>query len=447
MYKINLGKTIPFEVQDLIRKLVDAALQAVNPYELVRNAIKVETDKLILGNTAYSKGEFNKIFCISIGKAAYEMARGAYAVLGGDISSSIVVSKAAPESSVLPESALLLQGGHPVPDERSATAGNAIMEFAQQIQPDDLCIFLISGGGSALVTSPETPLELQDIQWMTSELLKLSASIQELNTIRRAMDRLKGGGLAFATQSRIQASLILSDVIGDSLESIASGMTLPSAKPGREEVLNLIEYYFRVDQLPERIKKWSQNYLPTQKATIIETAGSKQHEIIGNNQTAILAWNTKAEELGWQVELASEPLLGDLSMATDKIASAIHAWEQKRLNTPRMMIWGGETTVNLGQVQGIGGRNLELALRMAPILSNKPGFNLLTFATDGEDGNSPFAGAWIDGKTMQILPKADWEEAINTHNSANYLNRAGLTIKTGSTGTNVNDLTVLYQET
>jgi hydroxypyruvate reductase len=346
---------------------------------------------------------------------------------------------------------IVYQGAHPVPDERSIDATKAILDQLPQLNDDDLVIVAISGGGSALFTYPIEGVSLADLQELTTLLLRSGADIKEINTIRKHLDRVKGGRLsALLAPAQVQ-TLILSDVIGDELDMIASGPTVADPTT-HAEAWRIVQKYQLVDDVPHSIRaaltKGMEGKLPeTVKPTQMLDLRTQNH-LVGTNQLAAEAAQAMAEQLGFKTQILTTTLTGLTEKVALDFADLVDQTIEKRQedNTPLCFIMGGETTVNVSG-DGLGGRNQDLAMRMAPVLAGKSGVLFISLATDGEDGPTDAAGGIMTGDVMREGMDGlglDVATYIANNDAYHYLKKTGAQIKIGATGTNVNDLILMF---
>ena len=409
-----------------ILRIVSAALSAVDPYRAVLNHIPE-----IEGNA----------YALAIGKAAIPMMTALVESI--PLSGALAISKHAssPDFDLFP----LLLGGHPIPDARSVYAGERAIEFVSSLKEEDTLVCLISGGGSALVTAPLIPLE--ELQALTASLLACGANINEINTIRRHLDRVKGGGLARATKARI-VSLILSDVIGNPLEAIASGPTARDPTT-REDALAILKKYDVEKQVPNSIYNTLLR-APSPALGITKVAAGDggesvkvKNSIIGDNKLAAQAALEQARKEGFSAEILTNEMQGEASQVGKKLSQQLRDDIAKR-SRPFCLIAGGETTVTI-HGNGKGGRNQELALSAVDELRGLENVMLISLATDGEDGPTDAAGAVATGESARRaeslgLSAADY---LSRNDAYTFFESLGDLIKTGPSGTNVNDLVVL----
>jgi glycerate 2-kinase len=405
-----------------VLRILNAALGRVEPYKLVGDyLIHVDLPK------------HDRLFLLGFGKAAEPMTRAAADSLDS-YSSALVISKHV--SGRRFERTTILEGGHPVPDQRSLAAGAAVLEFVSQLGENDLLLCLISGGGSALVSLPPEGIHLQDVRELTSTLLRSGASIDEINLLRRRLDLLKGGGLAHSTRARI-VSLIISDVIGDRIEAIASGPTAeePAASPAAHAVME--KYQIKTSAAIQQL------FLSQPPQSHPSKAGRIQNIIIGNNSMAAQAALACANSEGFDGEIMNSGMRGEARELGRQFAIDFKR-ELNKKRRPFCLIAGGETTVTI-KGEGKGGRNQELALAAVNELDGEIEGLLISLATDGEDGQTDAAGAAVNGWTRRRAEKLGMfaGEYLSRNDAYSYFNALDDLIRSGPTRTNVNDLVFL----
>jgi glycerate 2-kinase len=399
-------------------RILAAAIEAVDPYKAVQKYLPTLT---------------GRVFGLGIGKAAIPMMDALAERI--PLSGGLAVCK---HASVLSrELFTVIEGGHPVPDARSLAAGERVLDFVSSLQEDDTLVCLISGGGSALVTAPYVPLE--DMQTLTSLLLASGAPIDEINILRRQLDRVKGGRLARATKAKV-ISLILSDVIGNPLEAIASGPTVPDPTT-KEDALGILEKYQLLDQCPVTIYQ----LLTTTTSSLAEDGGLSKFEhvhniIIGDNKLAAQAALEQAQSEGFHVSLITNQLQGEAREVGVMLAKRLLDETTKR-PPPFCLIAGGETTVTI-KGNGKGGRNQELALAAANELRGVENVMLISLATDGDDGPTDAAGAVVTDESAHRAESLglDATGSLSRNDAYPFFDMLNDLIKSGPTGTNVNDL-------
>jgi glycerate 2-kinase len=344
-----------------ICQLLSAAICNADAGQYVRNKVLLDKDNLNICDLTINLAGYQRIFVIGIGKAVVPMAEAALSIFGDRIASGLVITKvgyAGSNHALLQNRIAVLQAAHPIPDQRNVFATSKLFALAKHLSPRDLVICLISGGGSVLMLRPSAGLTLPDIQDTTSLLLSSGATIEEINTVRKHIDDLKGGGLAKLLIPSTVISLILSDVIGDNLDMVASGPTI--ADPTTySDALKVLNKYHILDQVPASIKK---HIFSGVDGVIPDTvkpddlAMNHVHNIlIGNNTQASLAAVQAANRLGFITYLYPKPILGEASV----VGSAVMEYAKPFLNSyasiehPSCVIAGGETTVT---VMGPGAR-------------------------------------------------------------------------------------------
>jgi len=418
-----------------ILRILSAALNAVDPYNAVKNHLPS-----VAGD----------VYGLAVGKAAVPMMTALAESI--QLSGALAISKHASSASTSVGADMslfpLLLSGHPIPDARSVHAGERALEFIASLKEDDTLVCLISGGGSALMTAPVIPLE--ELQTLTAALLASGATINEINTIRRHLDRVKGGGLARATKANI-ISLILSDVIDNPLEAIASGPTAPDSTT-REDALLILEKYLTTESRRHR-DSFLLNSVPQclGGSKGIETLkrddpifSRVQNIIIGDNKLAAQAALEQAQREGFDSEILTNELQGEARDVGVLLANRLRDEMTKRPH-PFCLIAGGETTVTI-RGNGKGGRNQELALAAVNELHDLSNVMLIALATDGEDGLTDAAGAVATGESAQRAKRLGLNEAdsLSRNDAFPFFESLGDLIKTGPSGTNVNDLVFLF---
>ncbi len=409
-----------------IARILSAALAAVEPGKAVEKFLQ-----------ARPLPPARRVFVLGLGKAAIAMTQTATRLV--DVTRGLVITKHA--SPVDSDSVTVIEGGHPVPDSHSLEAGHAALDFVSALGADDLLLCLISGGGSALMTAPRVPLE--DLQALTRSLLACGARIDEINTLRRHLDRVKGGGLAQATQARV-ISLLLSDVVGNPLEAIASGPTAPDPRGAtRADAFNVLKKYGLTESIPTTILRALEEAPETPKADDPLFA-RVENIVIGSNALAAQAAMAQAQAGGFQAEFLGDDWQGEARETAKALCERLKT--HPAIEKPLCLIAGGETTVTL-RGNGKGGRNQELALAAVGELAGLENVMLVTLATDGEDGPTDAAGAVVTGETDQRARsmRLDAAQFLSRNDSYAFFSTLEDALKIGSTGTNVNDLTFLLR--
>ena len=428
-------------------ELQRAALAAVEPAAAVHRHVRRQGDVLVVADRRYDLRDYGRIFVVGGGKAAVPMAAAVAHILGDRLTASAIVTKYGHVRSLQPPTSnfqlptsnpQIIEAGHPVPDENSIRGAQAVADLARQATERDLVICLISGGGSALWTLPVPGLSLADLQALTGALLRSGATINEINTVRKHCSRIKGGHLARLVAPATLVTLILSDVVGDPLDVIASGPTVPDSTTVADAQAVLERYGIR------SLEREVFQETPKPGDPAFERV---QHVIVGSNRLAALAAAEQARQLGFHALLLSTYVEGEareVARVAAALAKGVRAHSDP-LPPPACLVWGGETTVTV-RGHGTGGRNQELALAAALALDGWPGVLVMALATDGTDGPTDAAGAIVTGETVAraralgLDPRAALE-ANDSYSLFDALgDRPSGLIRTGPTGTNVNDL-------
>jgi hydroxypyruvate reductase len=432
-----------------VKRILEAALAAVEPGGAIRRFIQRDGNELVVQGARYSLQEYRRVRIVGTGKAGAPMAAAAEEILGAALCDGLVIVK---EGHRQPECrrVQLLEAGHPIPDQRGVLAASQLSEFLTGSQADDLVICLISGGGSALMVSPVPGIELAEMQRLTSALLASGAAIQEINTLRKHLEQLKGGGLARRAFPANLITLILSDVIGDPLDVIASGPTVPDPST-YQQAKQILEHYDLMERAPAAVVNHLNDGLHgrvTETPKPGDPAFAKvQNVVIGSNRLAARAALEQAQREGFNPLLLTTSMQGEARQAGRVLASMARELTESSQPMPRpaCLAAGGETTVTLTG-GGLGGRNQELALGAVSDLSGLPDVLLVSLATDGGDGPTDAAGAVVTGRTLEQARRLGLDPAVHLKNNDSYhfFKGVGDLIQTGPTMTNVNDLTLVF---
>lgn len=414
-----------------------SALAAAVVDPLVRSALRVEGDTLSCGPLRVDLTSVERVIVLGCGKAGASMARAVEGVLGDRISEGFIVVK---DGHTLPTLGIeLAEAGHPVPDQRGRAAAERVLSLARSAGPRDLVVFLISGGGSALLPAPAPPVTLEEKQDVTRRLLGAGATIGELNAVRKHLSLLKGGQLARAASPAAVLTLLLSDVIGDPLDVIASGPTAPDPTTFAEalDVLARRGVLDRVaSSVRQRLEEGARGRTPETPKPGEPLFSRVTHVIVGNNRLVVDAAAKAAADLGYAARIATAALEGEArEVGPDLVAQA------RSLPSPACLIAGGETTVTI-RGGGRGGRCQELALAAALALRADDDLTVLAAGTDGTDGPNDAAGAVVDAGTMERGRAAglDPDRALADNDAHTFLRATGDLIITGPTNTNLLDL-------
>jgi len=417
----------------------EAAVDAVRPENLVPAQISRSGEKVLVGGDPLPEAPGRHVV-ISIGKAAPGLTAAWLTTVPGWADEILVLT---PHGVSIPAEvearATILRGAHPYPDADGEASTRRLLEIAKGLGEEDILVVLLSGGGSALMAAAEEGLELDDVHATTKALLKAGAAINDVNTVRRQLLAAAGGGLARAAHPAPVHTLILSDVLGDPLADIASGPTVPSSTDANDALAVLDRFGIRA-AVPGAVTA----HLMTDAGRKIDDsawAAITSNNIIGNNNTAVDAAAAELAARSYAVDVAADHLEGEASVRGRELGAQAGRANPDR---PSALILGGETTVTVNG-SGRGGRNQELALAAAIELDGASPVVILAAGTDGIDGLSDNAGAVVDPTTTGRLREAgiDPPVALADNNSGTALETIGDSIRTGPTGTNVCDVTLV----
>lgn len=429
------------KAKEIALTLMEEAIKSADPYEAVKRALKVEDNKLIVKGKEFPiKG---KVYVLAFGKAACSMAKAVEELLGERIAEGIAVTK---YGYSLPLKRIkVVEAGHPIPDENSMKGAQLGVELAKKVSKEDILLVLISGGGSALFMLPEDGISFEDKMKTNELLLKSGAKIYEINTVRKHISKVKGGKLAKLVKGTL-ISLILSDVVGDPFEAIASGPTVKDPTTFKD-AYRILKLYNLWDKLPESVRRHIELGLKGEKEeTLKEDLPNVHNFLIASNSLACEAAKKKAEELGFNAHILTTTLEGEareVAVALGSIIEEIYH-RGRPFEKPCVLIAGGETTVTIEGEAGLGGPNQEFALSIARKIADLRGVAVLAVDTDGTDGPTDAAGGLVDSYTLELLKKEnlDVEEFLRRHNAYEALKRGKALLITGPTRTNVNSIII-----
>ena len=431
-----------------IVQVLRAALDAVDPAAAVRRQLRRDGDTLWAGERRYDLREYAHVYVVGAGKAGAPMAQAVEEILGERVAAGLVNVK---YGHALPTRLVRLnEAGHPIPDEAGVGGAQRIAELLAGAGGNDLVLCLISGGGSALMTLPVEGVTLSDMRDLTDLLLRVGATINEINVIRKHLDALKGGNLARLAHPARVVSLILSDVVGNPLDVIASGPTVPDSS-SFAEAYGLLQRYGLLSEVPGSVQDHLRRGVrgeiddtPKDGDAIFQHT---QDLIVASNDIAARAAERAAQGLGFHTLLLSTFVEGEArevakvyaALAKEVLASG------RPVPRPACIIAGGETTVTVTG-QGKGGRNQEMALAGAICIQGLDNVAIVCLATDGTDGPTDASGALADGMTTErarALGLDPWAYLEN-NDSYRFFARLDDLLLTGPTNTNVNDLALVF---
>jgi glycerate 2-kinase len=420
-------------------RIFQAALKAAAPDQAVLRHLRLDQNILIAGGERYRLSAFRNVYIIGAGKASAQMARAVERLLGARVTDGLINLKyghgVKDGDGAKLRRVQINECGHPIPDRRGVAGARRIAEIASQAGPDDLIVALISGGASALLPLPAPPITLAEKQKTTRLLLHCGASIHEINCVRKHISRIKGGQLARLAYPATLLTLILSDVIGDDLDVIGSGPTVPDSSTFAD-ARAILEKYRIPDLLPLAAEE-----TPKPGDKIFEKT---RNVIVGSNALAVDAAAEEARRLGLHTAVLSTFVEGEareVARVHAAIAKEIHA-SGRPVPRPACVISGGETTVTV-RGKGLGGRNQEFALAAAiDIAGFGDNMLILSGGTDGTDGPTDATGAIADSSTLNRAQALGLDAAafLRNNDSYHFFEAIGDLIKTGPTGTNVADI-------
>lgn len=421
-----------------------AGLHAVDSKMAVKKFLDRQNHVLSVEGSSYELEDYENIFVVGTGKASAAMAQAVEEILGDRIKGGVVNVKYAHTKPLNIIS--LNEAAHPVPDEAGLEGTQEIVKLLEKAGERDLVVCLISGGGSALLPYPAEGITLDEKKRLTQIFLESGATIHEINALRKHVSRVKGGRLAQLAYPATLVTLILSDVVGDDLDSIASGPTVPD-RSTFADCLQILQKFSVQDKIPQSIlehfKRGVQGQIEETPKEGDPAFVKTQNVIVASNSLALKAAKNKADELGYNSLILSSSIEGEArDVARDHAAIAREILETDRpVPKPACVISGGETTVTI-RGHGRGGRNQEFVLAAAIALDGLENVVVLSGGTDGTDGPTDAAGAFADGMTIQRAKNQgmDAREFLCNNDSYSFFSPLDDLFETGPTFTNVMDL-------
>jgi glycerate 2-kinase len=435
--------------REIVRHIYLEGIKEVLPGKLISNLFSLRGSVLKIGYHSFDLNKVSNVYILGAGKASASMAHYVECILGNHIADGFVVTKYGHYCKL--KSIRVMEAGHPVPDQNSFVASEEILKIADQVVENDLVICLWSGGGSSLLSDFPEGSNPSEMAFFNEVLVNCGADIDEINKIRKHLSKIKGGQLARNISPASCVSVFLSDVIGDHLETIASGPTFPDSSTF-EEALSIIQGHQLGKDTPPVILKYITDGV---NGLIPETPKPGDPLFInfvavlaGNNKTALAGSCSAAERLGLSSVIITSELAGDVNDACNFVAETTRNYKNnKELIKPACLLFGGETTVRVSG-DGHGGRNQHFALSATRWLKNISGITLLAAGTDGTDGNTEMAGAIVDSETYHVAQamNVDPEKYLAEFDSYNFFKNTGGHLFTGPTMTNVMDMIVVIIE-
>ena len=440
------------EMKRMAKTIFLKALSAVDPSKILKDRIRIEKDRLLIKTEGESEKVFdlsgvNKIFLVGTGKASNSMTQAIEEIFGDRITRGMITTKYGHQLPL--KKTEIIEAGHPLPDRKGYEGAKKIQRLLKESGPEDLVIFLLSGGGSALLPFPADYIDLKEKQEVTQLLLDCGADIKEINTIRKHISRIKGGWLAKWAYPSMVIGFILSDVVGDQLEVIGSGPTVPDPSTF-EEAWEILRKYDLLNEMAPSIRK----YLQLGKEGKVEETPKPQevvfervyNSLIGSNILALQAAEKEATSFGFNTLILSSSIEGETREAArfhTAIAKEVIS-SGNPIPRPACILSGGETTVTI-KGKGLGGRNQEFVLAGALEISGVEKVVLLSGGTDGTDGPTDATGAVADHTTVQRGKSLGLDPNFYLDNNDAYpfFQKLGDLLITGPTYTNVMDVRIL----
>ncbi len=425
-----------------------AAIAAVDPATAVRETVSLDSDGIRFGQVHAPNADARRVVVLGAGKASPRMAAALVDILGDRVSGGLVITKdgyASPAGQVE-----IVEAGHPVPDARGQAATRRLLETAGDADEGDLVLCVISGGGSALTPCPPDDVPLSELQDVTDQLLRSGATINQMNAIRKHLSEFHGGLLAAVAAPARVVGLLVSDVVGNPMDVIASGPTSPDPTTYADALAALDAFGLRATapaSIRDRLELGARGGLPETPKPDDPLFERVTNLVIADNARAGLAAVAAAEAAGLHAQFLTSRVQGEAREIAKLVAGAAVdiARSGRPVERPGCAIFGGETTVTV-RGQGRGGRSQELAVAAAQELAGEPNTAVFALATDGTDGPTDACGGLIDWTTIERARAAggDCAGALDDNDSYSYLQCCGDLVRLGPTGTNVNDLYMAF---
>jgi hydroxypyruvate reductase len=425
--------------------LLNVALNAVNPHNIIPRALKRKNHILQFADKRVNLDDLPGIYVIGAGKATGRMAEATETLLQEYITGGLII---VPETTLNAYSLNQIEvhgGGHPTPNNASVTATQQLINLLDQTPEDALIISLFSGGGSALFTFPTPPLRLSDVQNTTRLLVNSGMPIEQINTVRKHLSQVKGGHLAKHIHPRQHWGLLISDVPGDQLDMIASGPTLPDPST-YSDITTILEAYNLWDKLPAPVQEHITAGIQSKHSDTPKPGNplfdTSVHKLVASNQDACQAVLAQAQHENFQTRILTTNCQGEAREVGDQLGRLAQQLTTK--NKPQILIVGSETTVTVRH-EGKGGRNTELITAAIPHLHETDGLAIASLASDGIDGPTDAAGAIADGDSYQRAQNLNLSPSqfLETNSTYQFFERLNDLIFTGPTHTNVRDITLI----
>ncbi len=445
---IQNGQTkLDRKARTLALNCLESAVNSVDPKQIIKSKVQLANSTLKVNKYSFDLRKFKHVYLVGGGKASGSMAAGLEQILGKHLTCGLVN---VPENDISQTKIVQLHAAsHPIPDESGVEGTRRMLEMAEQAEEDDLVICLISGGGSSLMPLPRGEISIADKRTLTDALLKSGATINEINTVRKHISDFKGGWFAKKAYPATILNLILSDVVGDPLDFIASGPAVPDSTTFSDAV-RVLKKYRLWDKAPPPIRQvlteGEKGIIPENPKAGDDAFKKAYNVVIGNNRSASLAAHEFLRKAGLNTLLLTATLEGEAKQVGTILATIAReiSTSGNPVPKPAGILVGGETTV-IVTGKGLGGRNQEIPLAASPRLDGLDGAVIASLTTDGVDGPTDAAGAIADGKTFARAAEAELrpEQFLGENDSYHFFEKLEDLVFTGPTGTNVNDISVI----
>ncbi|MCY3800338.1 MAG: glycerate kinase [Chloroflexi bacterium] len=435
-------------MRQTILDIAGAAVSAVEPHQAVMRRVSLEGSRLLAGGGDYDLDAFERVVVVGAGKASAPMAVAVEDILGDRIDSGVVVVKDGHAETT--RTIEIVEAGHPEPDRRGEAGARKLLDLVKGAGPDALVIALMSGGGSALLPLYPQGVGLDDMRELTRLLLRCGATIGEINTVRKHLSLIQGGRLAQVAGGAGILALLVSDVVGNPLDIIASGPTTADTSTYEDALGVLRKYDISADAPPgpmQRLRRGAAGEIQETPKPGDPALRRVRHVIVADNDASATAAAKAAHAAGFDSQLVTTHMEGEAREVARLLAGVAKdlVFRKRPIPPPACLIFGGETTVTVSG-SGKGGRNQEMALAAAIALQGIPNIAVLCLGTDGNDGPTDAAGGLIDGDTIARgeARGMDARSYLADNNSYEFLSAAGDLVVTGPTRTNVNDLALIF---
>ena len=451
---LNLSKNDQHkETIKLLLSSVESLLEFAQPSTILSSSVSFNDSKMKINETTFDLSSYENYYLVSFGKASQTMSSWFLSHFPASFSRIIIVSpEKCSEKFTSNLECQCFVGGHPVLNEKSIEAAEETLKLLETLTNKDLCIFLISGGGSALFESPDFSLSLSEYKQLQKHLLSCGASIKEVNTIRKHFSKVKAGKLAQSTEASI-ISLIISDVVGNDPSFISSGPTVPDSTTW-DDCFRIIHHYDLHSKLPKNIinitKKGKEGLIPDTPSDL--TLFTNVHNFVIGDNLKLLSYMKESTFRTYSTHILDYKLIGEACLIGKKLAETVsnHVFQTTKLSTDityEFLLLGGETTVTLSPNPGIGGRSQELALSFISSFDDIESTFMVSLGTDGIDGSSDAAGAIVGPYTIQdTITRENAKRFLKSNDSNSFFKKYGGEIVTGYTGTNFMDIIIICME-